>query len=142
MGWVIPAALWRGDWPLAIMATIAVPVSLLPAFLQRNYRIDLPWFLVFLLVLRLHLQTFWGVWLRYYDSHWFWDKLLNLKETMLVFLFGFPPSYAVHMCGKVRLTGPILGLFIVVFGNALGAWWGFLWTKLSTRTRSKASTSR
>ncbi len=123
MVWVIPAALWRGDWPLAIMATIAVAVALLPAILQRNDRIVLPWFLVFLLVLQLHLHTFWGVWLRFYDSHWFWDKLLHLKGTMLVSFVGFLAAYAIHLCGKVRLTGPILGLFTVVFGNALGAWW-------------------
>ena len=123
MVWVIPAAFWRGDWPLAIMATIAVAVSLLPAVLQRNYRIVLPWFLEFLLVLQLHLHTFWGVWLRFYDTQWFWDKLLHLKGTMLVSFVGFLAAYSVHMCGKVRLTGPILVLFTVVFGNALGAWW-------------------
>lgn len=123
MVWVIPAALWRNDWPLAIMAAIAVAFSLLPAVLQRNYRIVLPWILQFLLVLQLHLHTFWGVWLRFYDTHWFWDKLLHLKGTMLVSFVGFLAAYAIHMCGKVRLTGPILGLFTVVFGNALGAWW-------------------
>lgn len=123
MVWVVLAALWSGDWPLAIMATIAVGVSLLPAILQRNYRIMLPWLLELLLVLQLHLHTFWGVWLRFYDSHWFWDKLLHLKGTMLVSLVGFLAAYAVHLSGKVRLTGPILGLFTVVFGNALGAWW-------------------
>jgi len=123
MIWVVPAALWRGDWPLAIMATVAVAVALIPAVLRHNYRIVLPWFLVFLVVLQLHLHTFWGVWLRYYDSHWFWDKLLHLKGTMLVSLVGFLAAYSIHLCGKVRLTGPILGLFTVVFGNALGAWW-------------------
>lgn len=123
MAWVIPVTLWSGDWPLAIMAAISVAVSLLPALLQRNYHIVLPWFLTFLLVLQLHLHTFWGVWLRYYDAHWFWDKLLHLKGTMLVSFVGFLAAYAIHLSGKVRLTGPILGLFTVVFGNALGAWW-------------------
>ena len=121
--WVIPAALWHGDWPLAVMATIAVAVSLLPAILRRNYRIVFPGFLVFLLVLQLHLHTFWGVWLRFYDSQWFWDKLLHLTGTMLASLVGFSAAYALHISGKVRLTGPILGFFTVVFGNALGAWW-------------------
>ena len=54
MMWVIPAALWHGDWPLAIMATIAVTVSLLPAILRRNYCIVIPWLLEFLLMLQLH----------------------------------------------------------------------------------------
>lgn len=121
--WVIPAALWHGDWPLAVMATIAVAVSLLPAILRRNYRIVFPGFLVFLLVLQLHLHTFWGVWLRFYDSQWFWDKLLHLTGTMLASLVGFSVTYALHISGKVRLTGPILGFFTVVLGNALGAWW-------------------
>ncbi len=42
---------------------------------------------------------------------------------MLASLVGFYAAYALHISGKVRLTGPILGLFTVVFGNALGAWW-------------------
>lgn len=121
--WVVPAALWQGDWPLAIMATIAVAVSLLPAILRRNYRIVFPGLLVFLLVLQLHLHTFWGVWLRFYDSQWFWDKLLHLTGTMLASLVGFYAAYALHISGKIRLTGPILGFFTVVFGNAMGAWW-------------------
>ena len=110
MMWVVPAALWQGDWPLAVMATIAVAVSLLPALLQRNCRIVFPWFLVFLLVLQLHLHTFWGVWLRFYDSQWFWDNLLHMTGTMLVSLVGFYAAYALHISGKVRLTGPTLVL--------------------------------
>jgi len=121
--WVVPAAMWKGDWPLAVMAAIAVTASLLPAILRRNYRIVFPWFLGFLLVLQLHLHTFWGVWLRFYDSQWFWDKLLHLTGTMLVSFVGFLAAYSLHLSGKVRLTGPIMGLFTVVFGNALGAWW-------------------
>ena len=101
MMWVILAALWHGDWPLAIKAAIAVAASLLPAILQRNYRIVIPWLLEFLLVLQLHLHTLWGVWLR----------------------LGFLAAYAIHLSGKVRLTGPTLALFTVVFGNAVGAWW-------------------
>ena len=89
MTWVIPAALWRGDWPLAVMATIAVAVSLLPAILQRNYRTVFPWFLEFLLVLQLHLHTFWGVWLRYYDSQRFQTILINRLRRVGCFSFRF-----------------------------------------------------
>jgi len=91
--------------------------------LRRNYRVVFPGFLGFLIVLQLHLHTFWGVWLRFYDSHWFWDKLLHLTGTVLVSFVGFLAAYALHTSGKVRLTGPALALFTVVFGNALGAWW-------------------
>ncbi len=123
MAWVVPASLWRGDYPLAAMAVLAVGVSLLPALLQRNYRIVLPWELVFLIVLQLHLHTFWGVWLRLYDSQWYWDNLLHLKGTMIVSFLGFLCAYALHASKRLRLSGPFLALFTVVFGNALGAWW-------------------
>lgn len=123
MAWVVPASLWRGDYPLAIMAFLAVGVSLLPALVQRNSRIVLPWELVFLIVLQLHLHTFWGVWLRLYDSQWFWDNLLHLQGTMIVSFLGFLCAYALHASKRLRLSGPFLALFTVIFGNALGAWW-------------------
>ncbi|MEX0979029.1 MAG: hypothetical protein WDZ48_09270 [Pirellulales bacterium] len=123
MVWVVPAAIWKGDYPLALMATVAVFVSLLPAILRQNYRVALPWELECLILLQLYLHTFWGVWLRLYDSVWFWDKLLHLKGTLLVSFVGFLIAYALHASGRLRLSGPFLGLFTVVFGNALGVWW-------------------
>lgn len=123
MAWVVPASLWRGDYPLAVMAVLAVGVSLLPALVQRNSRIVLPQELVFLIVLQLHLHTFWGVWLRLYDSQWFWDNVLHLQGTMIVSFLGFLCAYALHASKRLHLTGPFLALFTVVFGNALGAWW-------------------
>ncbi len=121
--WVVPAGLYQGDYPLALMAGIAALVSLLPTFLQRSYRVVLPWELEFLIVLQLHLHTFWGVWLRFYDSHWFWDDLLHLKGTLIVSFLGFYAAYALQVGGRIRLSFTLLALFTVVFGNALGAWW-------------------
>jgi len=123
MVWIVPVELLKGNWPVATLALLAVGVSLLPAFLRRNYRIVLPWELEFLILLQLYLHTFWGVWLRWYDAHWFWDKLLHWKGTMLVSFLGFLCAYALHASGRLRLSGPFLGLFTVIFGNALGAWW-------------------
>lgn len=123
MAAVVPVELWEGDYPLASMAVLAVGVSLLPGILRRNYRVVLPWELEFLVVLQLYLHTFFGVWLRFYDSLWFWDKLLHLKGTLIVSFLGFLAAYALHASGRVRLSRPLLVLFTVCFGNALGAWW-------------------
>lgn len=123
MLWVVPVSLGRGDFPLAVMAVLAIGVSLLPAVMQHNFRVVLPWELEFLIVLQLLLHTFWGVWLRFYDSRSFWDDLLHLQGTLIVSFLGFLGAYALHMNGRLRLSGPFLGLFIVIFGNALGAWW-------------------
>ena len=126
MAWIVPVELWKGSYPLALMAGVAVLVSLLPAVFRRNYRIVLPWELEFLVVLQIYLHAFWGAWLGMYDVLPFWDKALHLQGTLLVSLLGFLCAYALHTSGRLRLSGPFIGLFTVVFGNALGAWWEIL----------------
>jgi hypothetical protein len=123
MAVVVPVELWQGDYPLALMALLAVGLSLLPGLLRRSYRVVLPWELEFLVVLQLYMHTVLGVWFRFYDSLWFWDKLLHLKGTLIVSFLGFLVAYALHAAGRVRLSRPLLVLFTVCFGNALGAWW-------------------
>jgi hypothetical protein len=126
MAWIVPVELLKGNYPLALMAGIATLVSLLPAALRRSFHIVLPWELELLVVLQIYLHAFWGAWLEMYRVLPFWDKSLHLQGTLLVSLMGFLCVYALHLSGRLRLSGPFIALFTVVFGNALGVWWEIL----------------
>lgn len=122
MALVAVLGLLQANYPLAALAAVAVLCSLAPGWLRRRYRVELPAFLEFLIVLQLALHIL-GVWLRLYDTHWFWDKILHVQGTMIVAFLGFLWLHALHATGRLRLSGPLLGLFTLLIGNALGAWW-------------------
>ncbi|MCI0457000.1 MAG: hypothetical protein L0Z62_08480 [Gemmataceae bacterium] len=121
--WVIPAASWGGRLEVALLAALAVALALVPILLRRYRRLALPRLLEVLIALQLCLHTYWGVWLRYYDAFWWWDRLLHIHGALLVSFLGFLWLYARHAAGALRLPIPLLVLFPVLLGNTLGAWW-------------------
>jgi hypothetical protein len=123
IAWVVPVSAWHGNYPVTLMASVALAASLTPALLRRTFHIALPWELEFLVVLQLNLHTYWGVWRRFYDLHGYWDDLLHFQGTLIVSFIGFLCVYSLHFSGRARMSGPLFGLFTVAFGNALGAWW-------------------
>jgi hypothetical protein len=122
MALVAILGLTRQNHAVIALAAAAVLCSLVPGWLRRRYQVALPGVLEFLIVLQLALHVL-GVWLRLYDTHWFWDKILHVQGTMIVSFLGFLWLHALHATGRLRLSGPLLGLFTLVIGNALGAWW-------------------
>jgi hypothetical protein len=123
LAWVTGAAAWRGNYPVALLAAGALGLGLAPPWLRRYRGVALPWALEFVIVLQLCLHTYWGVWLRYYDRYWFWDKLLHFQGTGLVSVVAFLWLHRLDCAGRVRLPRGMLALFAVALGNALGAWW-------------------
>jgi hypothetical protein len=121
--WVIPAAAWGGRPEVALLAALAVGLALMPALLRRSRGLALPRLLEVLIALQLCLHTYWGVWLRCYDAFWWWDRLLHVSGALIVSFLGFLWLYSLHASRALRLSGPLLGLFTVLLGNALGAWW-------------------
>lgn len=119
MVWVIPAALWHGDWPLAIRGR-GVPSPGRSAT-QLPYRAALvpgvpagaaiaPAYVLGSMAPVLRLAV-----------------VLGQAAAPEGDDAGFARRFSGGVCRspvwKSAFDGPILGLFTVVFGNALGAWW-------------------
>lgn len=116
-------AAYKVDYLLAAAAIVAIALSLLPSLLGRNHNATLPWELDFLITLALFLHTFFGAWLRFYDTIWFFDKIMHLYGTSLIAILAFMIVYTFHATKKLRLTMPFIGLFTVAFAMTVGGLW-------------------
>lgn len=116
-------ASYKGDYLLAAAAITALIISVIPSILGRNHNVTLPWELDFLITLALFLHTFFGEWLRFYDTIWFFDKFMHLYGTSIIAIMAFMIVYTFHATRKLRLTLPFTGLFTVTFAMAVGGLW-------------------
>lgn len=112
-----------GDLFLAAAAGTTIFLSLLPSLLEKSHNATLPWELDFLITLAFFLHTFFGEWLRFYDSFWFFDKIMHLYGTSVIALLAFLIVYTLHFTKKLRLTIPFTGFFTVTFAMFVGGLW-------------------
>jgi hypothetical protein len=123
LGVVLFALLYRMDFPFAILALSAFFVSMIPTILSRNYHINLPLELDFLIALALVLDIVLGEGARFYDWVPAWDWLTHFFGTAVIAIFAFMMVYTFHYTGKVRLSFPFIAFFTVIVSLAVGALW-------------------
>lgn len=120
---LLPYEIYRGDYLFAAATAIAIAISLVPAVVERNHRMHLPFEFDFLITLALFLHTFLGEGFMFYEKVYAWDKALHLYGTAVISLLAFMIVYSLHYTRKLRLTIPLIGFFTVTFALAVGAMW-------------------
>jgi hypothetical protein len=115
-----------GDYLFAVANVVAIAVSLAPSFIQRNYRITLPFELDLLVTLAIFLHIYFGEELMFYERIGAWDVFLHFFSTAVLSLIGFMFVYTLHYTGKLRLTIPMIGYFTFFFALSMGALWEIL----------------
>lgn len=131
----------EGDYLITMGALLASFLSIAPAILRRNYKITLPFYLEFLIVVGLYMHVFLGEFRLFYDVYPWWDKAMHLLGTFIISILGFLVVYTLHYTKKVRLSLPLIGFFTVVFGLAIGAFWEILEFLLDTFLGTNAQRS-
>ncbi|MBS3095784.1 hypothetical protein J4231_03830 [Candidatus Woesearchaeota archaeon] len=119
---LVPYLMYAKQYLLALSALAAVIISLTPAILRRNYNINMPLGISFLVTLVLYLHTI-GISFRLYSRLPYYDVTLHIIGSMVVALLGFAIVYTMHFTKKVSLSIPLIGLFTVIFALAVGALW-------------------
>ncbi len=120
---LLPYLIFIGDYLFAVMACIAVVLSLVPSVVERNKNIHLPFELDLLVTLAIFSHTFLGEWLMFYERVRLWDKILHLFGTAVISITAFMTVYTLHYTRKIRLSVPLIGFFTVIFAIAIGALW-------------------
>lgn len=118
-----PYEVYRGEYLFAAATIVAVVISLIPAIVQRNYRITLPFELDFLLTLSIFLHTFMGEGLEFYQRYWLWDKFLHIFTSAVIGLIAFVIVYTLHYTRKLPITIPLIGFITIMFSMAVGGLW-------------------
>ncbi|HBF12900.1 MAG TPA: hypothetical protein DDW49_05865 [Deltaproteobacteria bacterium] len=119
----IPYSLYVGDYLFVFAALSAVTISLLPAYWYRRFRVILPFSLDLFITMALFLHVFFGEILRYYDHHWYFDKLMHFYGTGLIALIAFVTIFTFHWSSKIVLSLPLIAYFTIVFAVAIGTFW-------------------
>lgn len=120
---LLPYEIYNGDLLFAAATAVAIGISLVPAIVERNHRIHLPFEFDFLITLSLFLHTFLGEGMRFYERVGVWDNILHFYGTAVVSFLAFMIVYSLHYTRKIRLTIPFIGFFTVIFALAVGALW-------------------
>lgn len=115
--------IYIGDYIFAFTTALAILLSCSPMLLNRSFKISLPWELNFLITFTLFLHVVLGEVLKFYDTYYFWDKVMHILGTAIIGILGFMAVYSFHYARKIRLSLPLICLFTVIFSMAMGSVW-------------------
>ncbi len=118
-------ALLETQWLTAFLAAGAFVVTLLPAFIRRNYRVFLPLELDFFLILFIFASLFLGEIRSYYERFWWWDVVLHTSAGVAMGIIGFALVFVLnrHQKVSVMLSPFFVALFSFCFAETIGVLW-------------------
>ncbi len=113
------------SWLSAFLAFGAFCVTLLPAFIRRNYKVYLPLEFDFILILFIFASLFLGEMRSYYERFWWWDLALHTSAGMIMGIIGFALVFILnrHERIAVALAPFFVALFSFCFAEAIGVLW-------------------
>ncbi len=106
----------------AFAAAAAVFFSLLPAMVQHNYKVTVPWFFEFIIAFLLFMHLI-GLYFEFYALFWWWDKMAHFAGSAVIASLGFYGVLAMQMAGKIHVNVRMMALFAFVLAVAIGAVW-------------------
>jgi hypothetical protein len=122
LGLLVVLFLVSGQPVRAAAAAAAVVFSLLPAIVQRNYKVTVPWFFEFIIAFLLFLHLI-GLYFEFYTLFWWWDKMAHFAGSAVIASLGFYGVLSMQMAGKIHVNVRMMALFAFVFAVAIGAVW-------------------
>lgn len=111
----------EGNYLLGGFALLMLVTSLIPAFVNKSYDVNLPWAIDFFLTIAIFLSVLGELGL--YERYPWWDSFLHLGGTIIVAYLAFVLIYALNFTGKIKLSIPLIGLLTFITAMALGVLW-------------------
>jgi len=114
--------IFQRDFLFAFSALIATLISFAPVFVERNYNIDFPWIIEFLIAFTLLLHIL-GEFFKLYTLIIFFSPLMHFFGTATIALLAFIIVYTLNLTKHVKLSPFMIGLFTLIFALAIGTLW-------------------
>ncbi|MEK6849753.1 MAG: hypothetical protein AABY01_04260, partial [Nanoarchaeota archaeon] len=93
----------HGDYLASGSALVAVILSFLPAIVQKNADITMPWIAEFFVTLALVLHVAGFVYGLYNHFAW-WDTLTHLTGSAVIGMLGFFVVFSFYKTGKIHIS--------------------------------------
>ncbi len=115
------------NWSGTFTGVLALILFLLPAFVEKSFRIELPTTLEIIVILFVFCAEILGEIGMYYTKYPFWDNMLHCTSGFIFAAFGFS---LVDICNRdrrmgIRLSPFFLSLVACCFSLAVGVVWEF-----------------
>jgi hypothetical protein len=123
---VLGTAVWhiaQGATLYALLCLAAIALVMIPAFLARTSRANLPFEVEVVLLWWLVTDMTLGRALGLYDATDWYDKVLHFGNSILLGMVGFLAVYVMHHTGRLRASPVVSGLGIVFVTLGIGAIW-------------------
>lgn len=113
----------RGNWETFFISILALMLTTLPNYLERQYKIKLPVEYDFVIVLFIYASVFLGSAGNLYEKYWWWDTLLHTSSGVVLGFAGFLVLYTLYKRKKMQASPFLFAFFAFSFAMALGAVW-------------------
>ncbi len=113
----------NGDIANGIGSLLAFFISLLPLWIEENFRFKLPWEIELFVATVLVAHIILGEGLGLYHKFPYYDKILHLSNSIGIAIFVFMAGYALYFASRPNLsiTFAIITVFLCTLG--IGALW-------------------
>lgn len=116
-------ALVQAQWFTLFVSALALIATFFPAFLERNYRVNLPPEFEFVIVVFVYGTLFLGEVQRFYLRFWWWDILLHGIAGIALGFIGFLIFYTLYSERRIQASALSVSTFSFSLALAIGALW-------------------
>ena len=117
----------NGDWSGTFTGVLALILFLLPAFVEKSFRIELPTTLEIIVILFVFCAEILGEIGMYYTKYPFWDTMLHATSGFIIAAFGFSLVDIANRNRRmqIHLSPFFLSLVACCFSISVGVAWEF-----------------
>ena len=121
------SAVLRGDWESFFVCTLSLILFLLPAFLEKNFGIDIPSLLEIMILLFIFCAEILGELQCYYIKFPYWDAMLHTVNGFVCAAIGFSliDIFNRNKRFKFRMSPMFIVLMSFCFSMTAGVVWEF-----------------
>lgn len=112
-----------GEYRAMLTALFMLGITFVPFVVAQRMKINLPWFVYFLIALALWIHTAGYIQGYYTLLYPYYDKVAHLVSGTTVALLGFLGVIFLDKYWGMKLTTPFIIFFTIIFSVALGAFW-------------------
>lgn len=123
LGLAVLGSIYELNWLALFVSVLTLVLSFSPEFFRRRYRIDLPRFLQFFIIVFIFAGLFLGEARSFYEKYWWWDSLLHLLSGVALGFAGFLIVYILYKTGKFKTSPVLLSVLAFCFALAMGSLW-------------------
>ncbi|HET9647083.1 MAG TPA: hypothetical protein VFP34_02490 [Microlunatus sp.] len=114
-----------GDWANAVLTILVIVLTVIPQFLKRWFRVDVPPEFQLVAAAFVFCAVFLGTALGFYGRYLWWDTALHTTSGFLLGVIGFIVAFLVngtdHRPEGMRVS--LIAVFGFMFAVTLGVFW-------------------